>query len=155
MLRPRSCADVRSERGSASLEFLGVGVLLLVPLFYLVMTLGALQAATFATSAAARESVRAYTSALDAPSAERAVETAVHVALADFDIPVGAATVDLRCDRAVSCFAPDELVSVTVTTVVALPFVPAVFGESRIGIPVEATAGDRVDRFAAADGLRP
>ncbi len=45
----------RRDRGRAVVEFVFLGVLLLVPLIYLVMVIGRIQAAAFAVSTAARE----------------------------------------------------------------------------------------------------
>ena len=53
------------ERGSAVLEFLVVGVLLTLPVFYLVITLARLQAGAYAVSGAAREAGRMYVTATD------------------------------------------------------------------------------------------
>ena len=54
---PRVAHD---ERGSAVVEFVVLGVLMLVPLIYLVMMMARLQAGSFAVSQAAREAGRAY-----------------------------------------------------------------------------------------------
>ena len=42
------------------MEFLGVSLVLLVPLVYLVLVLGRIEAATFAVEGAAREAARVY-----------------------------------------------------------------------------------------------
>ena len=52
-----------SDAGNAVVEFLAVTVLFLVPIVYLVLVLGRLQAATFAAQGAAREAGRAFTTA--------------------------------------------------------------------------------------------
>ena len=62
-LADRACSG-GDDAGNAIVEFLGAALLLLVPLVYLVLVLGRLQAATFATAGAAREAARAYTAAL-------------------------------------------------------------------------------------------
>ena len=47
----------RDEGGSAVVEFVFLAVLLMVPLFYLVMTLSRVQAGAYAASTAARASL--------------------------------------------------------------------------------------------------
>ena len=47
-----------SDDGSASLEFITVGVLLLVPLVYLVLVVSSLQAASLAVEGAAQQASR-------------------------------------------------------------------------------------------------
>ena len=54
--RARSTGD----EGSSVIEFLGLAVVLLIPLVYLVLTLARIEAATFATEGAAREAARTY-----------------------------------------------------------------------------------------------
>ncbi len=145
------------DEGSAVVEFLGIALVLLVPLIYLVLTLGRLQAAAFAVDGAAREAVRAVTSSasLDAatgsglPAGARAV-AAVGIALADQGIhadPAGA--LDLAC--AVDCVAPGSGVAATIQVEVELPLVPGFLRSAvPLSIPVSAHAEGHVERFAAA-----
>ena len=79
----RRRARPTGDEGSSVIEFLGLSLVLLVPLVYLVLTLGRLEAATFATEGAAREAARTYVAADGADEgAERAV-AAVGIALRD------------------------------------------------------------------------
>ena len=73
----------REERGSAVVEFLGVTLVLLLPLVYLVLTLGQIQAAAFAAEAAARESGRVLSHEADLPTAAARAQTAVELAFGD------------------------------------------------------------------------
>ena len=50
--------SLRDETGTAALEFITVGLILLVPLVYLVLALASLQAGTFAVEGAARQAAR-------------------------------------------------------------------------------------------------
>ena len=59
----RRCRD---ERGSAALEFILVGLLLLVPLVYLVVALGLIQGQSLGAEAGARHIARAVSTAADA-----------------------------------------------------------------------------------------
>ena len=57
---PRSRRWIEAEDGSASLEFITAGMLLLLPLVYLVLTMAAIQAGAFAVEGAARQAARVY-----------------------------------------------------------------------------------------------
>ena len=74
------------EAGSAAVEVLVLGVLLLVPLVYLVLTLAVLQGAAFAAEGAARQAARSIALAADDRSGRAAADDAVAVALADWRV---------------------------------------------------------------------
>jgi Flp pilus assembly protein TadG len=66
-----------SETGSALIEFVGLGILLLLPLMYLLLSVFAVQRAAFAVTEAAREAGRAYATA---PTSSLAGERANYAA---------------------------------------------------------------------------
>lgn len=138
-----------SDAGSALVEFLGVALVLLVPVVYLVLVLGRVQAATFAAEGAAREAARVYVAAPDAATGRSRAVTAVGVALHDqgFDDPPGAALA-VACS-ATSCLVPGARVTATVEVRVPLPFVPAFV---RDVVPLEVPV--RAERTAAVDTYR-
>ncbi len=80
----RSCRG--SEDGSASVEFITAGVLLLVPFVYLVLALAAVQGAAFAVEGAARQAARVYVRAETEADARDRADLAVRYALADFGV---------------------------------------------------------------------
>ncbi|WP_106814257.1 TadE family protein [Microbacterium timonense] len=135
------------ERGAAVLEFILVGLLLLVPLVYLVVTLGLIQGQSLGGEAAARHVARAVSTAADADEARgRADAVLAAVAdeygLSDIDLSLVCTPAGARCPRA------GATLHVTVRTAVALPLVPPVLGLDRIAsIPVEAKAAHKVSRF--------
>jgi Flp pilus assembly protein TadG len=135
------------ERGSAALEFILVGLLMLVPLVYLVIALGAIQHQTLGAEAGARHVARAISTAADsAEASERADRVLASVieeyGLSDVDI-------EIACRPAGSaCPAAGATLVVTVRAAVALPLVPPVLGLERFtSIPIEATAAHKVSRF--------
>ncbi|WP_432493588.1 pilus assembly protein [Kineococcus auxinigenes] len=136
------------DEGSAAVEFLAVGVLLLVPLAYLVLTLGRVQAATFAAEAGAREASRVLaTTSGDARAAARA-EAAVALALADQGFAAGPGSVVLECAQR-PCRSPRARVAATVRVEVALPLVPGfVRGAVPAVVPVQVRRVALADRFA-------
>jgi hypothetical protein len=122
------------DRGSAVVEFLGVTLLLLVPIVYLVLTLSRVQAATFAAEGAAREVGRVVAQAETLEAGLARAERAVELAFADqgFDVDGGQA---LRVSCAtVPCLTPGAEVHVEVATAVGLPLVPDFLREA---VPAE------------------
>jgi len=155
--RSRSCTD---ERGSAALEFLSLGVLLLVPLVYLVVAVSAIQGAQLASQGAARQAARVYAQAPDTAAGRRRAAVAVRFALADFGIADSAAEVRVTCrPRPRDCLHTGGVIEVGVTTDATLPLIPA-FGEHRATVAVHAVSVQPVSRFrspgtAVPDGSTP
>jgi hypothetical protein len=146
----RRLATLAHERGSASLEFLTVGIVLLVPLVYLVLALAAIQAGALGVEGAARQAARVAVIAADPGDSDAAVDRAVRVALADYGIDAAAASVSVTCDRT-DCLEPGARVSVSVLARVEVPLVPDFLALTAIGIvPIEASATQTVSRFAGA-----
>jgi hypothetical protein len=136
------------DDGTASLEFLSVGVLLLVPLVYLVLAVAAIQAGALGVEGAARQAARVAVLAADRVASDAAVERSVRVTLDDYGIDEEAASVAVSCDRA-DCTEPGAHVSVSVIARVALPLVPDVLALSAVSsVPIEASATQTVSRFA-------
>lgn len=134
------------DDGSAVVEFLGVALLLLVPVVYLVLVLGQLQAAAFATEGAARQAARAMVTADDEASGMERAAASVRIALEDqgFEAPGQAMTVS--CSD--GCLAPGSSATVTVAIDVVLPGVPAwLHGAVPLAIGVEATATAQRDSY--------
>ena len=135
----------RDERGSAIVEFHFLGILLLVPLVYVMLAVLDVQRASYGVTQAAREAGRIYVATGD----EAAARLAAQVALADQGLMGGPADIVLRCSTA-PCYQPGADVTVTVATTVSLPFLPEVLaGAVNAAIPVEATHSSVVDRFRA------
>jgi hypothetical protein len=152
MPRSNPVPDGRAEAGSAAVEFLTLGIVLLVPLVYLVLVLGSLQGAAFAAEGAARQAAREVVLAGSDAAARAAVTGAVDAALADWRIPASASAVELRCaPDPGNCLVPRGTVRVTVRVAVALPLLPRVLSLGTPGaVPVEAHAVQRVSMFQPA-----
>lgn len=131
------------DAGDASLEFVTAGVLLLVPLVYLVVALSVIQAAAFAAEGAARQGARAY---VLSDTGEQAVTRAVEFALADHSVDAASVNVEIACSPApTACHTPQGYVTVTVDLVVRLPLVPAI--GSLAEVPIQAASTQQVSRF--------
>ncbi|WP_298460287.1 pilus assembly protein [uncultured Cellulomonas sp.] len=138
------------EAGNAVVEFLAAALLLLLPVLYLVLVLGRLQAASFAAEGAAREAGRSFTTSATLDAAPDRALASVRIALDD----QGFEAVDERSALRVSCSStpclePGSEVVVRVGFDVALPAVPSVVqGVVPLAIPVSATYVAPVDDFA-------
>jgi Flp pilus assembly protein TadG len=136
----------RDERGSAVVEFVFLSVLMLIPLVYLVLVLGRVQAGAYAASTAAREAGRAFVTAETPAQAERRARVAATIAFADqgFD---GAGELTITCDGT-PCLRADGRVQMHTTVTVPLPLVPSFAREViPVVVPVEADHLVTVDRF--------
>lgn len=144
------------ESGSALVEFVGAAVLLLVPLVYLVITVGRVQAGAFAVEGAARDAARAVVTAESSAEGVARARASVELALADqgFDGVDAAAgdVLSVECSHD-PCLSPDATVGVRVQVDVPLPFVPsALRGWLPLAVPVEASHVTDVDRYAEVRG---
>lgn len=136
------------DTGSAVVEFVVLGVLLLLPVMYLVLTLGRLQAAAFATDGGARAAARAYVTAADEREGAARAAAAARLALLDQRLPADADAVAVTCSAS-PCLTPDARVVVTVSVDVVLPGVPAAFDDL---VPTRITV--RSTHVAAVDAFR-
>jgi hypothetical protein len=137
--------SLRADRGSAIVEFHFLGLLLLVPLVYILLAVLDVQRASYGVTQAAREAGRIYVATGD----QAAARLAARVALADQGLEAGATEIAFRCS-AMPCYQPGAELTVTVGSTVQLPFLPDVLaGAVNAQIPVSATHASVVDRFRA------
>jgi len=127
-------------------EFVFLGVLVLVPLIYLVITVGRIQAAAFSATTAAREAGRAFTTSSTEGEAAPRARAAAALSFGDFGFP-DSSQLELSCDGT-PCLRPDARVTATASVTVALPLVPAFLeGALPLSVPVSSTHVSTVDRF--------
>lgn len=143
---------LRVEEGSASLEFLTVGLILLVPLVYLVLAVAAVQGGAFAVEGAARHAARVAVLQQDEVGMDAAVEAAVRLALDDYGVDASRADIAVDCSAA-DCLAPGGRVEVSVRAEIALPLVPEVLSLDRVAsVPVQAASVQTVSRLSEPTG---
>lgn len=111
-----------NDSGSAMIEFIVIGLLLTLPVFYLVITLARLQAGTYAVAAAARESSRMFVTAPDDASGARRSQAAAALAYADQGF-VDDGTLRIRCSKQ-PCLSPDSVIEGVTDLDVDLPLLP-------------------------------
>jgi Flp pilus assembly protein TadG len=137
------------EGGTAALEFILVGLLLLVPIVYLIVALGSIQGQTLGAEAGARHIARVVATAENPDDADARADRILATVVAEYGLDADAVEVRVACtDSAGECPRAGATVVVTVATQVALPLVPPVLGLDRLAVvPVEATAAQKVSRF--------
>lgn len=137
----------QDDSGSAALEFIVVGLLMLVPLVYLVITLSLVQHQSLGTEAAARHIARAISTATGTDAADERAHRVLDSVVAEYGIDPGAVAIDVDCRPAGDCPQAGALVVVTVSATVSLPLVPDILGLDRLAaVPVEATSAQKVSR---------
>ena len=136
------------EAGSAALEFIALGVILLVPLVYLVLALGTIQGQVLGVESAARHAARTMSTAADAADADDRARAAVASATEEYGMDPAGVELKIVCAPAgAACPSAGATVVVTVRARVALPLLPPVFGLDRIGsVPVQASSAYKVSR---------
>lgn len=137
------------EAGSASLEFLTVGLVLLVPLVYLVVALGQIQHAALGADAAARQIARAISLSSDSAEARARAMIVLDSVAAQYELDAGELDLAISCQpTGVSCPSAGATVRVQLQTRVTLPLAPPVLGLERLAsVAIEAAAVQRMSRF--------
>src|SRR3954470_24140047 len=146
--RIRSHGNGHVDDGRAILEFIFLGMLLLLPLTYLVLTAARLQAASFSASLAGREAGRAFVTAASDDEGYARARAAASLAFSDFDFG-DSSSVAVTCDAA-PCLRPDGAVTSTATITVQLPLVPDfIAAHLPSSVTISSTHVASVDRFVA------
>lgn len=143
---PSGLERASRERGSAVIEFIVIGVLVMIPLAYISMCVMRVQAASVASSLAVREAGRAFVSADTVAEAQTRAMVAARLALADqgFDLPAN--SLSFRCSTG-RCLDPQTSVHVQLEWSVDLPWMPDFLGEDRTSIPLTARRTMPVDAY--------
>lgn len=126
----RAARRQERERGSAIVEFIGVGVLLGVPLFYLAIALAGLHSAALAATTMAQQLASIQAQSPDAATAERRVAQARGEMAGAAGVDADAVRVSIECDR--PCPGPQARVRVSVRITVSLPLVPSSGGVASV-----------------------
>lgn len=143
----RATENIRKndDDGSAVLEFTFLGLLLLVPVIYLVLTVGQLQGGAFAVVGAADQAAKVFVDSDSPDQAHLRAEQAALLAVTDFGFPPEAASVVITCGG--GCLEPGSSVSVAVELKVPLPLIPQLPGLNTYAATVDSSATQLVERF--------
>lgn len=126
------------EAGTATVEFVWLSLLLLVPLVYVLVAVFDTQRAAYGVSTASRAAALAFLQSSDPASGEQRAKVAAAVALDDQGLP--SADVRVSCLPAPSeCFEPGSSVRVVVRATQPLPLMPRSWGRRLGGITVDST----------------
>jgi hypothetical protein len=137
----------RVESGTATVEFIWLTILLLLPFVYALIAVFDTQRASFAVSAASRSAARAFLQAADPASGEQRARVAARVALDDQDVD---ADVVITCEPGpADCLQPGSTVRVVVHTVQPLPLTPSALGDQLGGIAVDSTHTESFGTYRA------
>ncbi|GEP46666.1 TadE family protein [Microbacterium saccharophilum] len=147
-MRPQR-AWTDEDTGAAALEFILVGLVLLVPVVYLIVALGSIQAHALGVEAGSRHIARAIATAPDAATADARAREILASVTQEYGIDPGAVQVSVGCRPAgAACPSAGATLLVTLTTAVPLPLVPPVLDLDRVArVPVEAVTAQKVSRF--------
>ena len=149
VVRRRGGSCPPQEEGSAIIEFVVLGVLMLVPLIYLVMALARVQAGSYAVTTAAREAGRAFVTSESGDDAAARARAASQISFSDqgFD---ALGTLSISCSTS-PCLTPGSRVETTARVTVPLPLIPAFAREVvPLEVPLSASHLSTVDRFRSA-----
>lgn len=124
-----------SDAGNAMVEFVFLGIIMLIPLVYLVLAISYVQRNTYGVTQAAREVGRTYASSGNAATARYAAALALgDQNVADSRLDIGWAPVGKSCKRATAGLpqlTDGAVFSVCVTRRITIPGVPSFIGARR------------------------
>ncbi|WP_241153865.1 hypothetical protein [Nocardioides pantholopis] len=134
--RPRR----RGEDGSALVEVVWLGILLLVPLLWIVLSVFEVQRGAYATTSAARAAGRAYALAPDDAEGQRRALAAARQAFADQGIAEVPLTLRVTCTPyPADCHQGTSVITVSIDSSVRLPLLPDVLGAGEPRFALDAT----------------
>jgi Flp pilus assembly protein TadG len=143
----------RDQRGSALVEFSWLGILLLLPVLWIVLSVFQVQRGAFGVSAAARAAARAYSLAPDDATGLVRARQAVRLALADQGADGVAPEVRVTCTPYPSdCHQGTSVITVSVHSRVVLPLVPSALGGNRPSFALDATQTVPIGQFQEVGG---
>lgn len=145
--------DEQDEHGSAIVEFVWLGILLLVPLLWIVVTLFDVQRGAFGVSTAARSAARAFALAPTDAAGRDAARAAVRQALADQGVPDQPFDVEVACTPyPTQCHSGTSVITVRVSSRVDVPLLPDVLGSGRPSIALDAAHTVPIGQFQEITG---
>lgn len=142
----------RAEDGSALVELVWLGVLLLVPILWIVVTVFDVQRGAFAVNGAARAAGRAYALAPNDAEGRARAEAAARQALTDQGVeePVD---VRIACSpHPHDCHSGTSVITVRVASRVDLPLLPDFLGGGAPSIALDATHTVPICQFQEVSG---
>ena len=141
------------QRGSALVEVAWLGILLVLPVLWIVLSVFEVQRGAFAVSAAARSAARAYALAPDDASGLVRARTAARIALDDQGVHGTTPDVRVTCSPYPSdCHQGTSVITVSVHSHVVLPLMPSALGSNRPSFALDATQTVPIGQFQEISG---
>lgn len=142
----------RDEQGSALVELTWLGILLLLPMLWIVLSVFEVQRGAFAVSGAARAAGRAYALApTDAEGRARA-EAAARQALDDQGVRGVPLDVRITCTPYPhDCHSGTSVITVVIASRVDLPLLPSFLGGDAPSFALDATHTVPIGQFQEID----
>jgi len=137
----------RDERGSALVELTWLGLLLLVPLLWIVLSVFEVQRGAFAVSGAARAAGRAYALAPSDAIGQAQAQAAARQVLVDHGVGERPLGLVVTCAPAGDCHAPGAMITVAVHSRVDLPLLPDVLGGGAPSFALDASHTVPIGQF--------
>lgn len=137
----------RTERGSALVELTWLGLLLLVPLLWIVLSVFEVQRGAFAVSGAARAAGRAYALAPSDDVGQSRAQAAARQVMADQGVGEQPLGLLVTCVPAGDCHAPGAVITVDVRSRVNVPLLPDVLGGGAPSFALNASHTVPVGQF--------
>jgi Flp pilus assembly protein TadG len=143
----------RDERGSALVELSWLGILLVLPMLWIVLSVFEVQRGAFGVSAAARAAARAYALAPDDASGTARARDAARVALDDQGVHGVTPEVRVSCTPYPGdCHQGTSVITVSVHSRVILPLMPSALDGNRPSFALEATQTVPIGQFQEVAG---
>lgn len=138
----------RASDGTASVEFVWLTILLLVPFVYVLIAVFDTQRAAYGVSTASRAAARAFLQAPDVATGEQRARIAARIALDDQSL--ADAAVQISClPTPADCLQPGSSVRVRISSTQPLPMTPTVLGSQLGGIAVDSVHTEPYGSFKA------
>lgn len=146
----------RDERGSALVELTWLGLLLLVPMLWILLSVFEVQRGAFGVSIAARSAGRAYALAPNDAVGQARAEAVVRRALDDQGLEGQSFTLRVSCEPfPADCHSGTSVITVRVATQVRIPLLPAVLGGDAPAFALDATHTVPIGQYQEVDGASP
>lgn len=144
---------MRAQRGSALVELCWLGILLVLPVLWIVMSVFQVQRGAFGVSAAARAAARAYALAPDDSAGLLRAREAAQVALGDQGVRDVTPEVRVTCTPyPADCHQGTSVITVSVHSRVVLPLMPDALGGGRPSFALDATQTVPIGQFQEING---
>ncbi len=138
----------RDDEASATVELVWLGILLLVPLLWIVLSVFEVQRGAFGVSAAARAAGRAFALAPDDASGRQRAQAVAEQALADQGLADAPVDVSITCTPYPhDCHSGTSVITVRISSSVVLPLLPDALGGGQPRFSLDASHTVPIGRY--------